>query len=92
MAASAGLLPLASGVEEAIWDFRLEGMPMLPAETGCGGVRLGWADVIRRGGGATVRTIGTFSDSGVAAGFVTGDTAVVIAGTTVALVAVESLV
>ena len=87
MAASAGLLPLASGVLEAICDFRLNGMPTLLAETGCGGATLGWVDVTRRGCGATVWTSGTLVGSGVAAGG-----AVVVAGTMVALVAVESLV
>jgi hypothetical protein len=45
IAASTGLFPLASGVEEAICDFRLDGIPVLLA-------------VAAACGGAAVRTIG----------------------------------
>jgi hypothetical protein len=35
MAASAGMVPPAAGVEDAIWDFKLVGMSALAAEAGC---------------------------------------------------------
>jgi hypothetical protein len=51
MAASAGLFPLASGVLEAICDFRLEGMPALvAAETMGGGAGLCTCGGTARGG------------------------------------------
>src|SRR5271167_3086985 len=59
IAASAGLFPLASGVVEAICDFRLDGMPvLLAAEMACGGVTACTVDVTRRGCGAAGLTIG----------------------------------
>src|SRR5580700_2827051 len=92
IAASAGLFPLASGVVEAICDFRLDGIPVpLAADTACGGGTLPTAEVTSCGCGVAARTTGGVAGACAAAGSTTGFATGVLPGALATLAGVASL-